>query len=479
MKKISIIFILVAIFLPNITLAEFDQNHIISDSEAEDYNSLNSFQIQDFLEDNNSYLADFKYSGDNPSLEELVQDPEADYIRERGAATIIYNAAQESKINPKLLLTMLQKEQGLIEKTDPSERALNYAMGYYCYDGDYCNPKYKGFGKQVRATAQQFRWYMDHIASYDHQPGVRSCIDDPTPDIPCTAKGVEIQPENKITAAMYVYTPHLHGNKLFYTLWNKYGFGGDVPDNVISDGIFPDGALVKAHDSSAIYLISDGEKRAFASMTALVSRYDPKRVLSVDQNELDKYTDGDPINFANYSLLADSANNRYLIDGLTKRLISSDEVFRSLGFNPDEIETVSNTELDYFADGIDLTAASGSPIAALWQDSSIADLYLVKDNIKYIIIDSSIVAANYPDFKIKSVTTLTLNNLSNGGPVKLVDGALIKKETDPRVYVISDGVRRLITDEATFLGLGYTWTNIITVPNKVFNLHAQGPDLSL
>lgn len=479
MKKLFAILSLAAILVPNISLAEFDQNHIISDSEAEDFNSFNSFQIQDFLEDKNSYLANFKYSGDNPSVEELAQDPEADYIRERGAATIIYNAAQESKINPKLLLTMLQKEQGLIEKTDPSERALNYAMGYYCYDGDYCNPKYKGFGKQVRATAQQFRWYMDHIASYDHQPGVRSCIDDPTPDVPCTDSGVEIKPANKITAAMYVYTPHLHGNKLFYTLWNKYGFGGDAPDNVISDGIFPDGALVKAHDASSIYLISDGEKRAFASMTALVSRYDPKKVLSVNQSELDKYSDGDLIDFANYSILSDSSGHRYLIDGLNKRLITSDEVFRSLGFNPDEVEEVSDDQLDYFGDGADLTTVSGSPIEAIWQDSTTDALYLVKDNIKYTIIDPSIVQANYPDLKIKEVTALTLNNLSNGTPVKLVDGTLIKKSTDPRVYVISDGVRRLILDEATFLGLGYTWTNIITVPNKVFNLHAQGPDLSL
>ncbi len=63
--------------------------------------------------------------------------------------------------------------------------------------------------------------------------------------------------------------------------------------------------------------------------------------------------------------------------------------------------------------------------------------------------------------------------------MKLLDGTLIKKATDSKVYVISDGLRLLIPDEEVFTTLGYSWTNIITVPTKVMNFHASGQELSL
>jgi len=363
---------------------------------------------------------------------------------------------------------MLQKEQGLIEDSEPSERQLNYAMGYYCFDGQPCNPQWKGFGKQVRATALQFRDYLDNIYVRPHYPGKTSIID-----------GQAVKPENKITAALYVYTPHLQGNNLFATLWERYSFGG--PGD-ISGGIFPDGSLIKAKDGEdvvTIYLIDRSQKRPFDSMTALVSRYDPKKVLEVSSEELAKYEDGGSIKYPNYSVLQGADGSRYLLDGMEKRLIVSDEAFRQLGFNPAEIIEANQTDLDNFIDGSLLTEGDLSPFEQLLRDMSTGGVYYVKDNQKAPIVHPSIIAINYSDLSIKEVTSKTLEQYTKVLPVKIQDGNLIKTEDEAKVYVISNGQRRLIPDEATFVGLGYNWSQIQTVTDRVLKLHDLGEELSL
>jgi hypothetical protein len=483
-KKIAL-FTLFTLLIPNLVFgAEVNYDKIISDSDAGNYQSMTMLEIRNFLRSQDSYLADYKYSGNNPSPAQLALDPDKKYVQTRNAATIIYNAAQEAKINPQFLLTLLQKEQGLIESSNPSDRGLNFAMGYYCYDGDYCNVKYKGFGKQVRGAALQFRWYIDNIHQYNWQPGKAACADDPNTLLPCTSRGTVVTPVNHITAAMYIYTPHLHGNKLFFTLWNKYGFGGLIDDDdeidtpVVVQGFFPDGALIKAKDAEegTIYLIENSKKRAFTDMTALISRFDPDNVLLVEQEELDKYELGTDISHANYSVLEDSKGSRYLIDGLNKRLIVSDEAFRQLGFSPEEIIEASSSELAAYMTSDDLDGSS-TPFAELWQDMTTEAVYLVKDAKKHKVIDDFIIKANFADMKVKEVTTKTLENLSNSTPIKLTNGTLIKKALDARVYVISNGERRLIPDGATFDKLGYNWTQINTVTSKIMNFHRLGKNI--
>ncbi|RJQ33944.1 hypothetical protein C4566_02810 [Candidatus Parcubacteria bacterium] len=478
-RKIISFFSLFTFIFPIIAqAAEFDYNNIVSDEEAQNYKAMSQMEIKTFLKEQNSYLANFFYSGNNPGPNESSDDPEVEFIKTRSATEIIYNAAQEAKINPQFLLVMLQKEQSLIEDSDPDERQLNYAMGYYCFDGQPCNPRFKGFGKQVRSTALQFRWYLDNIDDYTYQPGKSSCIDDGTPDLPCSSAGVEIKPENTITAALYVYTPHIHGNKLFATIWDRYGFGGTATgDDNSFNGIFPDGALVKANGGDGtIFLISNQEKRPFGSTTALVSRYDPNKVLTVDAQELEKYSEGLVIEFPNYSVLQAPSGDRYLLDNLEKRLIVSDEAFRQLGYNPAEILGVTQADIDAYIDGEDLAEGNPSPFEQLMRDTSTNGIYYVKNDTKAPIIDPEILAS-YSDLKIIDASPADLEQYRKISAARLKDGTLIKMVDDPRVYVISNGERRLIEDEKTFLTLGYSWNQIRQVSERVLRLHEIGQTL--
>jgi len=486
MNKIIItIFSLLAFILPSVVKAiTVDYNNLLSDAEARNYTSMNQSQIQSFLVNNNSYLKHGTYFGNNPNPSQAKNNPEEKYFSRRPAAEIIYNASQEAKINPQFLLTMLQKEQSLIKQNNPSIRQLNYAMGYYCYDGQSCNPKWRGFGKQVRATALQFEDYLDNIHNYRFQPGKLSCVGDPNDSLPCTSNGTKVIPENKITASMYVYTPHIHGNKNFAIIWDDFGFKASsvsTPINDIVKGIYPHNSLVKAVDNNEegnVYLIYNEKKLLFDSYSALVSRFDPQKILKISSEELEKYENGFNIKHTNYSVLEDGTGQKYLIDGLEKRALS-DDVFKELGYNPAEVLVVDNEELSNFFIGEAIDSNNSSPLEQLLKDMSTNGVYYVKNGIKAPIVDPLIIEINYPNLTIQSATSESLEEYRKVTAVKLKDGNLIKQENDPRVYVISNSKRRAIPDEATFNGLGYDWSNILTVPERVLKLHKVGKPLSI
>ncbi|MBT6691524.1 hypothetical protein HOB10_04295 [Candidatus Parcubacteria bacterium] len=481
LKKTTVIISLLSLIFPSLSqAAETNYNYVISDQEFNDHTSMDKKEIQSFLSDQGGYLATYSKSGNNPSPAQLALNPDKKYPQTRTAAEIIYNSAQETKINPQFLLTMLQKEMSLITLTDPEPNRLKYAMGYACPDRGGCDWSKSGFGMQVRASAQQFRWDVDHINELSWRPGKQACAEDPNPYLPCTSRGVIVTPENAITAAMYRYTPHIAGNMQFKNIWGEFGFGGVIIDPEILSGIFPHGSLIKAKDGDdleSVYLIVNGKKRLFESEGALVSRFDPNKVLLVASEELLKYDDGAPIQHINFSVLQTPNGDKYLIDGLQKRLITSDEAFRQLGFNPAEIVEVSDDELDSLDDGADLEEGNASPLQEIMQDMTIGSIYYVKDGNKWSVIDMDILELNHPGVAPKEVTTKTLEQFEYMGALKLTDGTLIKKDLDKDVYVVSAGERRLIPDGNTFETLGYQWGNVVTVSKKVMNFHKLGTQL--
>ena len=111
---------------------EFNPSYVISDSEMLDEDSMTEEQIRAFL-DAYGTLGERTFT-------------DVDDAR-KGAAEIIYDAAQRNGINPRVILVMLQKEQSLIDDEDPTGDQLDWAMGYGICDS--CNYRTE--------SAQRFR----------------------------------------------------------------------------------------------------------------------------------------------------------------------------------------------------------------------------------------------------------------------------------------------------------------------------------
>ena len=158
------------------------------------------------------------------------------------AAQIIYDAAQQYRINPKVLIITLRKESlNLFGDSWPMKSQYKYAMGYACPDSGpnfsaACVDSKSGFYKQVTLAAWQLRYYYDHMGSYNYAPGRWNTIQY-SPDPNCGTKDVYIQ--NYATASLYIYTPYTpnnaainaypgtapcgaYGNRNFWFMWQEW-----------------------------------------------------------------------------------------------------------------------------------------------------------------------------------------------------------------------------------------------------------------
>ncbi len=170
----------------------FQQDYLISDHALTNSGTMTVAQIQKFLESKNSVLAK-PYRGSSP-------------------AQMIYDAARKYSINPQVILTRLQCEQGLISKSTATEHKLDWALGVGCYDSGNWNQKFKGFDKQVEYAAHTYRrWYDDAKAKLDRGEKIVMTID-----------GKKVQVKNAASYSFYKYCPHFQGNKLFYDVWRGY-----------------------------------------------------------------------------------------------------------------------------------------------------------------------------------------------------------------------------------------------------------------
>ena len=102
------------------------------------------------------------------------------------AAQIIYDVAQACGVSPKVILVLLQKEQGLITDSWPWSVQYTKATGMGCPDSalgtdvdanqNGCYDEYEGFFKQVYYAARQFQRYAKQPGSFIYRGGLTSFV---------------------------------------------------------------------------------------------------------------------------------------------------------------------------------------------------------------------------------------------------------------------------------------------------------------
>ncbi|MBQ6127986.1 hypothetical protein IJI69_04895 [Candidatus Saccharibacteria bacterium] len=190
----------------------FNPGNIMTDKVMGDYNSMTEAEIQAFLKSKNSC--------NDTNVAKAAAYPKLSYHIENGhfvcmadekfngetAAHIIWQAAQDYHINPKVLIVLLEKEQGLVTDTWPNS-TLQYrsATGYGCPDTAACDSQYYGFKNQIRNSAKFFRKNLDGDPNWTNYPvGVNNVLYNP--NWACGSSQVNIQ--NRATGALYTYTPY-------------------------------------------------------------------------------------------------------------------------------------------------------------------------------------------------------------------------------------------------------------------------------
>ena len=171
----------------------YNQNTVITDANFYAVNSMNAADVQAFLDTQKGPLKSYSAPDHNGVV--------------KTAAQMIDDAAKGWGLSPKVVLVTLQKEQGLLSETNPTQKDFDWAMGAGWTDSQIFT-KYRGFGNQVW-------WGTNHIAKLakEWQPGMTQDID-----------GTVVTPTNHATWGFYRYTPHFDGTTSFWMIyWRHFG----------------------------------------------------------------------------------------------------------------------------------------------------------------------------------------------------------------------------------------------------------------
>lgn len=207
-------------------------------------------------------------------------------------------------------------------------------------------------------------------------------------------------------------------------------FGSDVESysylisiKTIEQNLYPDGTILKSYKSPEVFLIEDGKKKWITSSAALISNgYSWDNLTYVNSNELDMFERGENIYARNLkpngTLVRGSGPKVYVIESGQKRWITSAGAFISGGYEWENVLSISETELDSYADGPNIAAQNLKP-----------------------------------------------------------DGMLIKG-SGSEVYLLEGGKKRWITSAKVFLSRQYKWEHIAIVPDIELASYEDGLNIS-
>ncbi|WP_202616249.1 hypothetical protein [Actinomyces sp. 432] len=218
----------------------FDAGLIIDDDVFYDSTTMTSAEIAAFITaanegcqtgaDGTPCLADATF--DTEDREATTACP-GGYTAAKGqtAAEIISQVADSCDINPRVLLVLLHKEQGLLTASGSGLTARRYeaAAGYACPDGQECDSEYAGFFRQVYGAASQFQTYRLDPHRFEVVAGTTTQLAY-SPDAQCGTG--ELTVANQATAGLYNYTPYLANaaaasggdDCTSWGNWNFYGY---------------------------------------------------------------------------------------------------------------------------------------------------------------------------------------------------------------------------------------------------------------
>lgn len=426
----------------NFAFADFNPNQLITDRQFTDIQTFGGAAgIQQFLilkasplaNTDPSFLLELKEPQD-PSLKKNLNDPEPNLSRLRTAAELIWDASTASGLNPQVIIVALQKEQSLITGqfgSDTSlQRALDHALGFNCTDSSGCDQLFAGFyfqlfgnfdaggNRYIGAAASLMRSFN---SSGGRGPGVDANNQTfGTPIVRTSRVGDTITldntqgPPNDAAATQTVTLSNLATAALYRYTPHVYNGNYNFWKFFSTWFKYQNGQLLKISGDNNIYIINNGAKQLMVSFVLATRGINPltANILNVSPDELSDYQSGPPLAPSDNTVVFDSVDP-------TKQLF----VFENAVKHPVSQFVLKQRGLD--------------PNLSFGAAKSDLDLF------------------------------------ETGSLLPPRDGTLVKGNTSQAVYVIENGQRMALT-AFTFNQYGYSFKNVVTLPQSEVDSYASG-----
>jgi len=423
----------------------FDPGYIVSDSVFYDFGSMTVEEIQAFLD---SKVSDCRAT--DPAIDCLknikVDIPETPAtgpndvgpcsaipaMPQASAAQIIYSVANACGINPKVLIVTLQKEQGLVTSTKPTDYMYRAAMGFGCPDSDpaICGKVYVGLFNQVYRAAKQLQWYGDSAGSFTYWKPGRTVSMRYNPKSSCGSKTFQLK--NQATAALYYYTPYTpndaalsnlygtgdscsaYGNRNFWRFFHDW-FGSPVSG----------GYLVRAEGNPTAYLITD-KLRYEITDTRLLAAYEPMGPLGeVSAAYLESFVDSG----AAPQLLSNTAGQVFLVSAGMKFEVQNCNDLSHFGLNCASAVALSDWQLNLLDDG--------GVLSRLVQDASGQRYWAENGTLRLVVDDLALRQVNASAIEPTTLVPEQIISMTAGAP--LASDGLAFKLAGTEDYGVASG----------------------------------------
>lgn len=442
----------------------FDPGMIISDSVFFDFGTMTQPAIQNFLE------------GKVPTCKAITGQPKClkDYITDIPetigsagrcssvaaannvlASQVIYTVARACGINPRVLIVLLQKEQGLVQATNPSLYMYKAATGYGCPDSDpaICGKVFVGLFNQLYKAAGQLRWYGDPASPFKRIKIGKTNGILYHPNSSCGSAQILIK--NQATADLYYYTPYTpnaaaiknlygtgdscsaYGNRNFWRFYTDW-FGSTVGG----------GFLLKSA-TSGTYLIVDNNKFLIedTDLTTALKPLGPVGVIS--QEYLDSFKTA-----GNLTRLVKSATGQYyFVDSGQKYPLVSCAQATSFGLECAAAVQLTSNQLSALPSGAAMTQRIGTEGGAQ---------YYIGGGVKRQILDNYSVTSAGLSLESFSPTPITAFSYLPWGEPIASNKALFLNSTTKNYGIYVGGIYYEI-DPATFAEINFAkWFTMST-----------------
>lgn len=145
-------------------------------------------------------------------------------------------------------------------------------------------------------------------------------------------------------------------------------------------------------------------------------------------------------------------------------------MYKTAGFSSNEVNTPFSLKISTNVNQ-PVLYASGTLI----KSASDPKVYLIEDGVKRWISNADIfIARGYKWADIIVVSASDVAAYPDGASVSWPDGSLVKSVGQPAVYIISAGKKRPFASAGIFIGLGYQWQNIKTISQQELDQYELG-----
>ncbi len=452
------------------------------------------------------------------------------------ASQIIYYAAQIYGINPQVILATLQKEQSLITSPNPTDWQVNQAMGYGCPTTGGCGAS--NFFYQIdsgvwvlrfhyeRARGNMTWWRSDTSWVCGTEKNFYKPNLLPNQDVRFYDEdGVHYRTHfiaNAATSSLYCYTPHAYNNPQGLSGLPTYGtsgryytgsynfvysferwFGSTTGLPPYLNIPHPDGTLVRpaaGPNVSRVYLLKNGGAAYATSLGVFQSwGFDFGRVKIATQGDLNLMAAHDadttrsstpaPLQFREGTLVKGSGPTVYVIQNVSgvnrKRSLDNQENFVRLGYSPNDVIEIPDSELSQIPEDAAFTMATPThPNGTMIRNTNDPTVYYIINGERHSMTSGTIFYSH--GFKWENVKTATAgdNQLPITWPVTWYGEGTLLKGAGPTVYIVDldvSGVnmsKRNFVTYYNFVGLDYRFGEVRLIGDS--ELPSQnGPNIGL